>query len=181
MPPELLERGLTINGVLVVSFLVSIPVAFAVYAWAFAIWSLIPLFIVLVRMAGDRRAHERGAARERHRPAYPLDGERRHRGAGRRRDLGRRAGLDVVALTDHDTAHGWAEAAAAAARHGVALVRGMEISCSRYGRSIHLLGYLVDPDHPGLADRDRVCPRGAGQPAAADGREDGGGRHPPHL
>jgi len=27
----------------------------------------------------------------------------------------------------------------------------MEISCSRYGRSIHLLGYLVDPDHPGLA------------------------------
>jgi predicted metal-dependent phosphoesterase TrpH len=27
----------------------------------------------------------------------------------------------------------------------------MEISCSRYGRSIHLLGYLVDPVHPGLA------------------------------
>ncbi len=63
----------------------------------------------------------------------------------------REAGLDVVALTDHDTAHGWPEAAAAAARNGVALVRGMEISCSRHGRSIHLLGYLVDPDHPGLA------------------------------
>ncbi len=63
----------------------------------------------------------------------------------------RRAGLEVIALTDHDTAHGWDEAAAAAARHGVGLVRGMEISCSRYGRSIHLLGYLVDPDHPGLA------------------------------
>ena len=63
----------------------------------------------------------------------------------------RRAGLDVVALTDHDTAHGWEEAAGAAARHGIALVRGIEISCSRYGRSIHLLGYLVDPDSPGLA------------------------------
>ena len=63
----------------------------------------------------------------------------------------REAGLDVVALTDHDTAHGWPEAAAAAARSGVALVRGMEISCSRQGRSIHLLGYLVDPAHPRLA------------------------------
>lgn len=63
----------------------------------------------------------------------------------------RNAGLDVVALTDHDTAHGWPEAAEAAARHGVALVRGIEISCSRHGRSIHLLGYLVDPQHPGLA------------------------------
>ncbi|MEP6651554.1 MAG: PHP domain-containing protein [Lapillicoccus sp.] len=63
----------------------------------------------------------------------------------------RRAGLDVVALTDHDTAHGWDEAAEAASRLGVALVRGIEISCSRYGRSIHLLGYLVDPGHSGLA------------------------------
>jgi 3',5'-nucleoside bisphosphate phosphatase len=63
----------------------------------------------------------------------------------------RRAGLDVVALTDHDTAHGWGEAAEAATRHGVALVRGIEISCSRYGRSIHLLAYLVDPDYDGLA------------------------------
>jgi predicted metal-dependent phosphoesterase TrpH len=61
------------------------------------------------------------------------------------------AGLDVLALTDHDTAHGWPEAAEAAARLGVALVRGIEISCSRHGRSIHLLGYLVDPEHPGLA------------------------------
>ena len=66
-------------------------------------------------------------------------------------DAARQAGLDVVALTDHDTAHGWSEAAGAAARHGIALVRGIEISCSRYGRSVHLLGYLVDPEHPGLA------------------------------
>jgi predicted metal-dependent phosphoesterase TrpH len=62
-----------------------------------------------------------------------------------------RAGLGTIALTDHDTAHGWDEAADAAQQHGLALVRGIEISCSRYGRSVHLLGYLVDPTHPGLA------------------------------
>lgn len=63
----------------------------------------------------------------------------------------REAGLDVLALTDHDTAQGWAPAAEAAARLGVALVRGIEVSCADRGRSVHLLGYLPDPDHPGLA------------------------------
>ena len=62
----------------------------------------------------------------------------------------REAGLDVVALTDHDTTLGWAEAADAVAREGVALVRGIEISCDRDGTSIHLLGYLTDPQAPGL-------------------------------
>ncbi len=56
-----------------------------------------------------------------------------------------RAGLDVVAITDHDTTAGWAEATEAADAQGMALVRGIEISCQRDGRSIHLLGYLVDP------------------------------------
>lgn len=60
------------------------------------------------------------------------------------------AGLDVVALTDHDTTAGWAEAAEAAERQGLMLVRGIEISCSRDGLSIHLLGYLPDPEHPAL-------------------------------
>jgi 3',5'-nucleoside bisphosphate phosphatase len=61
-----------------------------------------------------------------------------------------RAGLDVVALTDHDTFAGWDDAAEAARRHGVALVRGVEISCRAEGISVHLLGYLPDPTHPGL-------------------------------
>jgi len=68
------------------------------------------------------------------------------------------AGLDVVALTDHDTTSGWDEAAAAASRLGVALVRGVEISCQHEGISIHLLGYLHDPQAPGLLkelDRSR--------------------------
>lgn len=60
------------------------------------------------------------------------------------------AGLDVVALTDHDTTAGWDEAAAAAEHHGIALVRGIEISCQHKGISIHLLGYLPDPVAPGL-------------------------------
>jgi len=69
-----------------------------------------------------------------------------------------RAGLDVLALTDHDTTMGWGEAAAAATRLGITLVRGIEISCQHEGISIHLLGYLQDPEAPGLLgelDRSR--------------------------
>lgn len=60
------------------------------------------------------------------------------------------ARLDVLALTDHDTTIGWDEAAVAATREGIALVRGIEISCLHQGVSIHLLGYLQDPAAPGL-------------------------------
>lgn len=69
------------------------------------------------------------------------------------------AGLSTLALTDHDTTGGWAEAVGAARRVGIDLVRGIEISCSRDGVSTHLLGYLTEPDHPGLAaelERARV-------------------------
>jgi predicted metal-dependent phosphoesterase TrpH len=63
------------------------------------------------------------------------------------------AGLDVVALTDHDSTDGWAEAAAAARELGVALVPGMEISCrTSEGISVHLLSYLHDPAHAGLLE-----------------------------
>lgn len=55
-------------------------------------------------------------------------------------------GLDVVALTDHDTVRGWDEARAAAKENQIGLVPGIEISCQREGRSIHLLGYLFDPE-----------------------------------
>ena len=61
-------------------------------------------------------------------------------------------GLDVVALTDHDTSAGWAEAAEAAAREGITLVRGMEISTKFRGRGVHLLGYLPDPEYPPLVE-----------------------------
>jgi len=61
------------------------------------------------------------------------------------------AGLDVVALTDHDTAEGWAEAQEAAEQSGLVLLRGMEISCTHRGAGVHLLAYLPDPDQPELA------------------------------
>lgn len=63
----------------------------------------------------------------------------------------RAAGVTMLAITDHDTTAGWGEAVDAAVRLGVQLVRGIEISCSREHRSIHLLGYLPDPDDPRLA------------------------------
>ncbi|WP_439676507.1 PHP domain-containing protein [Embleya sp. MST-111070] len=63
----------------------------------------------------------------------------------------RAAGLDVVALTDHDTTSGWAEAAEALP-DGLTLVRGAEISCvAEGGISLHMLGYLFDPAEPEFA------------------------------
>jgi len=64
------------------------------------------------------------------------------------------AGLDVVALTDHDTTSGWADAMKARPE-GLRLVRGAELSCvSPDGRggwiSVHLLAYLFDPEHPSV-------------------------------
>ncbi|MEZ0578582.1 PHP domain-containing protein [Nocardioides sp. MH1] len=73
------------------------------------------------------------------------------------------AGLDVVALTDHDNTAGWTEAAAAAQDLGVALVRGIEISTRYRGSGVHLLAYLPDPSDAGLA---------AELARIVDGRED---------
>ncbi|TDB69953.1 PHP domain-containing protein [Micromonospora sp. KC721] len=65
------------------------------------------------------------------------------------------AGLDVVAITDHDTTAGW-DAAVAALPPGLTLVRGAEISCRWHGVAppvpLHLLAYLFDPRHPELVD-----------------------------
>jgi 3',5'-nucleoside bisphosphate phosphatase len=72
------------------------------------------------------------------------------------------AGLDVLALTDHDTQAGIAEARAALPP-GLTLVPGMELSCqlgrvtsggrrpeASPTRSVHLLAYLFDPEDPAL-------------------------------
>jgi predicted metal-dependent phosphoesterase TrpH len=66
------------------------------------------------------------------------------------------AGLDVVALTDHDTTRGHAEAIAALPE-GLTLVTGAELSCRLDGVSMHMLAYLFDPEEPGLlAERELV-------------------------
>ena len=63
----------------------------------------------------------------------------------------RAVGLDVVGVTDHDTFDGLDEAVAEGDRLGVHVVRGMELSCSRSGSSVHVLAYCADPASPGLA------------------------------
>ena len=71
------------------------------------------------------------------------------------------AGLDVVALTDHDTTDGWAPAEASRPR-GLTVIPGMELSCrwlvdGDRPISVHLLAYLFDPEHPGLmSERTRL-------------------------
>ena len=61
------------------------------------------------------------------------------------------AGLDVVALTDHDTFDGLDAAVAEGERVGVHVFRGMELSCSRRGDSVHLLAYGANPSNTDLA------------------------------
>ena len=67
------------------------------------------------------------------------------------------AGLDVVALTDHDTTAGWQEAGRAARSAGIVLVPGVEVSTRVDGIGVHVLGYLVDPDHEPLAAEFRAA------------------------
>ncbi|MFZ5484687.1 MAG: 3',5'-nucleoside bisphosphate phosphatase [Pseudomonadota bacterium] len=59
-------------------------------------------------------------------------------------------GVDVLALTDHDETRGLQEAAQAAEAAGIELVRGVEISVSWAGRTVHVVGLKIDPDAPGL-------------------------------
>ncbi len=53
-------------------------------------------------------------------------------------------GLAAIAVTDHDTVSGYAEAAAAGRELGIEVVPGIEIS-TKYGGPIHILGYYIDP------------------------------------
>jgi predicted metal-dependent phosphoesterase TrpH len=70
----------------------------------------------------------------------------------------RRAGVEVLALTDHDTMSGLAEAAEAVSGSGMTLIPGIELSAQvidpgprSIPRSVHVLGYLVDPSNEALA------------------------------
>ncbi len=68
------------------------------------------------------------------------------------------AGLDVIALTDHDTFDGVPEAVAAGERVGVRVVPGIEMSTDVAGHSVHLLGYGCDMHNPAL-NRELVALR----------------------
>lgn len=60
------------------------------------------------------------------------------------------AGVRTLALTDHDTTEGVDEAAAAAARAGLGLVPGVEVSVTWRGRTVHIVGLGVDPGNAAL-------------------------------
>ena len=61
-------------------------------------------------------------------------------------------GLRVLALTDHDTVAGVAEAAAAAATSGLRFIPGVELSTHVDAGEVHMLGYFIDPADPALLD-----------------------------
>ena len=62
------------------------------------------------------------------------------------------AGLDVVAITDHDSTGGWQEALEEAEGTGLTVVPGIELSTQLDFASVHILGYLVDPADRALVD-----------------------------
>jgi len=64
----------------------------------------------------------------------------------------RNAGVDVLALTDHDTLAGIAEAEAAARAVGISLIAGVEISVSWRHMTLHVLGLNVSATHQPLID-----------------------------
>lgn len=58
--------------------------------------------------------------------------------------LARSAGLELIAITDHDTVAGVEPAAAAAASLGMRVIAGIEVSTDYRDMDIHLLGYGID-------------------------------------
>lgn len=69
--------------------------------------------------------------------------------------LASRRGVRHLALTDHDTMEGLAEARTVGQRLGVQIIAGIELSVRHptttgAAGELHILGYFVDPAHPGL-------------------------------
>jgi predicted metal-dependent phosphoesterase TrpH len=63
-------------------------------------------------------------------------------------------GVELLAVSDHDTIDGVAEAAAAAAELGIRLVPAVEVSAIDDGKTdLHILGYVIDHRDPVLAQR----------------------------
>jgi predicted metal-dependent phosphoesterase TrpH len=66
-------------------------------------------------------------------------------------ELAARTGADAIALTDHDTIDGLAEAQTAAKVTGIGFVPGVEISVSWGDTTLHVVGLQVDASAPSLA------------------------------
>jgi len=75
--------------------------------------------------------------------------------------LGKESGLSAMALTDHDTVGGIAEARAEAHRAGMDFLAGIEISAEfPHPGTLHILGYGVDPQSPVLREMMRTLLEG---------------------
>ena len=61
------------------------------------------------------------------------------------------AGVSTLALTDHDTVAGVAEAIAAGAEQSVRVIAGIEMSVEEHG--LHILGYGIDYTQPALLEK----------------------------
>ena len=97
--------------------------------------------------------------------------------------LAHAAGVSCLAVTDHDTVAGLAEARTAADALGIRLVPGIELSAFHARREVHVLGHYIDPDNGPLARfserlrderRDRMLRmvekmRGLGFPVSMEG------------
>jgi predicted metal-dependent phosphoesterase TrpH len=73
-------------------------------------------------------------------------------------DEAAKRGLAAIAITDHDVVGGIAEARQAAREHGISFLTGVELTADWDGRTVHILGYGIDPEHPVLTtalDRGR--------------------------
>jgi 3',5'-nucleoside bisphosphate phosphatase len=78
--------------------------------------------------------------------------------AGEVARMAARAGVELFWLTDHDTWAGYEETRAVLEEQGVVVLRGMELSCREFGRTVHVLLYGID-DGPGLDTLQRRLDR----------------------
>ena len=69
------------------------------------------------------------------------------------------AGVKALAITDHDTLHGWDEAIAAAIPHEIEIVPGVELSTVHNGRSLHILGYYPQKERLEVPLRELLAGR----------------------
>lgn len=67
-------------------------------------------------------------------------------------ELAKNAGVEALALTDHDTVAGLAEARQAASRVEIEFVDGVELACASAKGTLHMLGYFIDPRSKALSE-----------------------------
>ena len=67
------------------------------------------------------------------------------------------AGVQVAALTDHDTTAGVQEAASRARERGLTFLPGIEMTTFGFERVVHVLGLGIDPEHTDLHKANQVA------------------------